>query len=157
MRSTRCNQPSHGLAAVGDRDLMPLSHLGNQLRQVLPSFTYSCFLHVFIVLHVAQMSRMASSRYGLALLRTPWSQARRSCGRSLDLTRVLQGTLGTSQITPPLPLPARSWQCDQTTPQACPAISLDAVPLHRIEGGLRKEPRHPPAAASSSRARTDFG
>src|SRR6266566_1470440 len=47
------HQSRDGLASVRNRDFVPLSNLSNQCRQVLPGFTYSCFFHPAIVLHVA--------------------------------------------------------------------------------------------------------
>src|SRR5438045_4589271 len=47
------HQSRDGLASVRNRDFVPLSNLSNQRRQVLPGFTYSCFFHPAIVLHVA--------------------------------------------------------------------------------------------------------
>src|SRR5438309_2569503 len=46
-------QSRDGLASIRNCDFVPLSNLSNQCRQVLPGFTYSCFFHPAIVLHVA--------------------------------------------------------------------------------------------------------
>src|SRR5437773_11488647 len=47
------HQSRDGLASIRNCDFVPLSNLSNQCRQVLPGFTYSCFFHPAIVLHVA--------------------------------------------------------------------------------------------------------
>src|SRR5204862_8138500 len=47
------HQSRDGLASIRNCDFVPLSNLSNQCRQVLPRFTYSCFFHPAIVLHVA--------------------------------------------------------------------------------------------------------
>src|SRR6266705_3503811 len=56
------HQSRDSLASIRNCDFVPLSNLSNQCRQVLPGFTYSCFFHPAIVLHVALACNCGSWR-----------------------------------------------------------------------------------------------
>src|SRR2546430_4975831 len=57
------HQSRDGLASIRNCDFVPLSNLSNQCRQVLPGFTYSCFFHPAIVLHVDRKSTRLNSSH----------------------------------------------------------------------------------------------
>src|ERR1700719_4102496 len=55
-------EPRNRPATISDRYLVTLAHLFDQRGEVLPSFTYTCFLHGRIVLHVAQICKRKIDR-----------------------------------------------------------------------------------------------
>lgn len=65
-------EPRNRPATISNRHLVTLSHLVDQRGEILPGFTYACFLHHHIVLHVAQNRNQSRSRNSTGVKDNHW-------------------------------------------------------------------------------------